>query len=176
MEVENWSFNLLFLNHYKKFVRFAYNYVRDMVTAEDIVSGAIIYFWENRKRLPDDTDVPAYIVTSIKNKCIDHLKHARMKEKVLSEMASDAQWDLNMRITTLEALEPSELYTKEIYEKVNKTLLRLPEKTQLIFRKSRFENRTNKEIAVSLDISLKTVEAHITNVIKALRKELKDYF
>ena len=176
MKVENGSFDRLYTNHYKKFVRFAYNFVRDSATAEDIVSNAILYYWENRARLPDDTNIEAYLLTVIKNKCLDQLRHIRMKEKALSEMFTNAQWDLNMRITTLSALEPTELYAEEIYDKVNKALLKLPEKTQLIFRQNRFENLPNKVIAENLGISVKTVEAHITNALKWLRQELKDYF
>ena len=175
MNAENRSFSQLFASHQDKFVRFANSYVRDWATAEDIVSDAIIYYWENRQRLPDDTNVPAYILTVIKNKCLNQLQHDRVKNNAFVEILTHAQWDLNTRIATLEALEPTELYTKEIQEKVNQALLKLPKKTQLIFHYSRFEHLSNKEIAAHLDISVKTVEAHITNAIKLLRMELGDY-
>ena len=176
MEAENRSFSQLFIDYQKKFVRFANSYVHDLATAEDIVSDAIIYYLENRKRLPDDTNVPAYLLTTIKNKCLNQLQHIRMRDNAFSEMMTNAQWDLDMRIATLTALEPTELYTKEIYDLVNKALLKLPEKTRHVFRKSRFDNLSNKEIAENLNVSVKTVEAHITNAIKLFRTELRDYF
>ena len=175
MDAENRTFSQLFTNYYSKFVRFANSYVRDLPTAEDITSDAIIYYWENRSRLPADTNVPAYILTTIKNKCLNHLEHIRVKENALSELHTNAQWDMDMRITTLTALEPTELYTKEIQEIVNRTIQKLPEKTQMIFRKSRFEQQSNREIAASCDMSIKTVEAHITAALKLLHKELDDY-
>jgi len=176
MKDENQSFSQLFVDHHSRFVRFANSYVRDLATAEDITSDAIIYYWENRKRLPKDTNVPAYILTAIKHKCLNHLQHIRVKVHAFSEILTNAQWNLEMRITSLEGLEPTELYTKEIYELVNKAMLKLPEKAQLIFYRSRFDHLSNKEIAESLNISIKTVEAHITNAIKILRVELGDYF
>ena len=176
MTTENQSFSKLFVEHQSRFVCFANSYVRDWATAEDITSDAIIYYWENRDRLPDDTNVPAYILTTIKHKCLNHLQHIRVKEGAFAEILTNAQWDLDTRMATLAALEPTELYTKEIYELVNQALLKLPEKTQLIFRKSRFDQLSHKEIAENMDVSVKTVEAHITNALKLLRIELGDYF
>jgi RNA polymerase sigma-70 factor (ECF subfamily) len=175
MDADNRSFSQLFVDYHKKFVRFATSYVRDLPTAEDIVSDAIIYYWENRIRLPADTNVPAYLLTAIKNKCLNHLQHLRVKENAFTEIQTHAQWDLDMRVATLAALEPTELYTKEMFEMVDKALRKLPEKTQLIFCKSRFDQLSNKEISLQLDISIKTVEAHITTALKILHKALGDY-
>jgi RNA polymerase sigma-70 factor (ECF subfamily) len=176
MEIENRSFSQLFADYQGRFVRFANGYVRDWAIAEDIASDAIIYYWENKSRLPDDTHVPAYIFTTIRNKCLNHLQHLRVKENAFARILTNAQWDLEMRVATLEALEPTELYTKEIQEIVNKALLKLPEKTRDIFRHSRFDDLSNREIAEKMNISVKTVEAHITNAFKILRSELGDYF
>ena len=175
MDAENRTFSQLFIEYHSRFVRFANSYVRDLPTAEDIVSDAIIYYWENRSRLPDDTNVPAYLLTTIKNKCLNHLEHLRVKENVLNELQTHAQWDMDTRIATLSALEPTELYTTEIQDMVNKALRKLPEKTQMIFRKSRFDQLSNREIAASCDMSIKTVEAHITQALKMLKNEMKEY-
>jgi len=176
MESENRSFSQLFVDYQSRFVRFANSYVRDLATAEDITSDAIIYYWENRNRLSADTNVPAYILTTIKNKCLNHLQHVRVKENAFAEILTNAQWDLDMRVATLKALEPTELYTREIHDLVHKAMLKLPEKTQLIFRQSRFDDLSNREIAKKMNISVKTVEAHITSAFKLLRSELGDYF
>ena len=175
MNADNNTFTKLYVNYHSRFVRFANSYIRDLPVAEDITSDAIVYYWENRNRLPDDTNVPAYILTTIKNKCLNHLEHIRMKENALNELQTNAQWDMDMRIMTLSALEPTELYSMEIQDMVNKALRKLPEKTQLIFHKSRFEQLSNREIAASCNMSVKTVEAHITNALKLLHKELNDY-
>ena len=175
MDAESRTFSQLFGEYHRKFVRFANSYVHDLPVAEDIVSDAFIYYWENRRRLPDDTNVPAYILTAIKSKCLNHLEHIRVKENALNELQTHAQWDMDTRIATLQALEPTELYSTEIRDMVNKALQKLPEKTQMIFRKSRFEQLSNREIAASCKMSIKTVEAHITTALKLLHKELNGY-
>ena len=169
-------FSQLFIDYHARFIRFAFSYIRDLSVAEDITSDAMIYYWENRLRLPDDTNVPAYILTMIKNKCLNHLQHIRIKEKVCTQMLNDAQWELDIRIATLKGLEPTELYTKEISDIVNKAIAKLPEKAQMIFCKSRFEHLSHKEIADLSGLSIKTVEAYITTALKLLRSELGDYF
>ena len=173
---EKQLFSKLFTDYHARFVRFAFSYVRDLSVAEDITSDAIIYYWENKQRLPDDANVPAYILTTIKNKCLNHLQHIRVKEKVGTQILNDAQWELDTRIATLKVLEPTELYTREIYDMVNRAMAKFPEKTQDIFRKSRFEHLSHKEIADISGLSVKTVEAYITTALKLLRSELGDYF
>ena len=52
---------------------------------------------------------------------------------------------------------------------------KLPENTRVIFEKNRFEGKKYAEIAEEQQISVKTVEAHISKALKILRVELKDY-
>ena len=170
------AFSALYNANYDKFVRFANRYVRDLGIAEDIASDAFIYYWENKSRLPDNTNVKAYILTSIKNKCISYLRHQCIKENAISDMLSDMEWERNSRIARLEAFEPSEVFTREILEMVDKALKLLPEQTRRIFMMSRYQYMSHKEIAENLNISTKSVEFHIAKTLKVLKAELRDYF
>lgn len=60
------SFNQLYKEFQRRFVRFANTYVRDLTTAEDITIEAMMYYWENRQSLSEDSNIPAYILTIIK--------------------------------------------------------------------------------------------------------------
>ena len=83
--------------------------------------------------------------------------------------------DINYRIMSLEACDPSTIYTDDINHIINETLNFLPEQTQRIFRMSRYEQMSVKEIAEKMGVSSKTVEYHITKALKELRISLKDY-
>ena len=83
--------------------------------------------------------------------------------------------ELNFRISSLESCDPSELFTTEVRDIIRNTLKELPEQTRLIFVKSRFENKTNREIAEELDTHIKTIEYHIAKALKLFRVRLKDY-
>mgnify|MGYP000017756353 FL=1 len=169
------AFNKLFSDYKERFVRFAYTYVRDQAVAEDFVIDSLIYYWENRHRLDENTNVPAYVLTTIKHKCLNYLQHIRLHEEVAENMVNHAQWELQTRIATLQACEPYELFTAEAEEIVNRTLESLPERTRQIFIMSRMQNMTYQEIASQLDITAKGVEFHIAKALKELRISLKDY-
>lgn len=170
------SFNQLYRDFEKRFVRFAHSYVKDWSVAEDITMDAMLYYWENRSSLTDETHVPAYILTVIKNKCLNYLRHERICNEYSEQTQAYYEWELNTRITSLEACEPYELLTHEIQELVNRTLDEMPEKTRKVFMLSRYEDKTYKEIAELLGITDKGVDFHMQKALKLLRKPLKDYF
>ncbi|MBS6238367.1 MAG: RNA polymerase sigma-70 factor [Bacteroides sp.] len=168
-------FNKFFIDYQQRFVHFACTYVHDEAVAEDFVIESMMYYWENKDRLPVDTNIPAYVLTAIKHKCIDHLRHQQIRQDVSDEIARVHAWELSNRIVTLKEFEPYEIFTAEIQEIVEKTLESLPEQTRRIFIMSRYENKSHKEIASLLNITPKGVEFHISKSTKALRTALRDY-
>lgn len=169
------AFNKLFTDYHGRFIRFANTYVRDTTIAEDFVMEAFMYYWENRKTLASDSNVPAYVLTTIKNKCLSHLQHIRLKEDVEEKLQAHAEWKLSSMISSLEACEPEELFSADAERIINETLAALPEQTRKIFIMSRYENKSHKEIAEELKITTKGVEFHITRALSVLRPNLKDY-
>lgn len=85
------------------------------------------------------------------------------------------QKELALRISTLEACDPDKLFCDEIQTLVQEAISELPPTSREVFILSRMKNLPNKEIALRLDISVKTVEFHITRSLKQLRVQLKDY-
>lgn len=85
------------------------------------------------------------------------------------------QRELDIRISTLEACNPEDIFSTEVQQIITDTLALLPEQTRRVFEMSRFENKTNREIAEELQITVKGVEYHITKALKPLRVSLKDY-
>lgn len=169
------NFNQFFIDYQPRFIHFASTYVHNEVVAEDFVIESIIYYWENRERLPLDTNIPAYVLTVLKHKCIDYLRSQQVHQRASDKIFQIHSWELSNRIATLEEFEPNEIFTTEIQEIVNKTLATLPEQTRRIFAMSRYENKSHKEIADILGITAKGVEYHISKTTKVLRIALKDY-
>ncbi len=90
-------------------------------------------------------------------------------------MAEWQQRELSIRISTLEACNPNDIFSKEIQSILTKTLDDLPLQTKRVFMMSRFEQKSGKEIAEELGITVKGVDYHIAKALKALRISLKDY-
>ena len=159
-----------------RFISFANSYVQDLTVAEDFVMEAFMDYWEVRDILREDSNIPAYILTLIKHKCLNHLKRKQLQEDVSLRIRNVAEWELNIQISSLEVCEPTELFTNEIKEIVNRTLQQLPEQTRRIFIMSRVANKTRKEIAEEMNMTSKGVEYHIAKALSALRVNLKDYY
>lgn len=170
------SFNQLYKEFQKRFVRFANAYVRDITAAEDITVEAMMYYWENRQSLNEASNVPAYILTVIKNKCLNYLRHQQIHEEYSDKAKDYYEWELNTRIATLQACEPYELLISEIQELVQQALAHMPERTRTIFMLNRYENKSYNEIAALMNITPKGVDFHINKALKMLKIHLKDYF
>lgn len=172
---ESITFSELFTDYKGRFIRFAQTYVRNSAVAEDIVTDSLVYYWEHRKRLDEDTNIPAYVLTVIKHKCLNFLQQQQIHKDIEENIQSHVEWELSTRIATLEACNPNELFNAEALEIVNRTIATLPLRTQQIFIMSRMQNMPHKEIAAKLDITTKGVEFHIGKALSALRVSLKDY-
>ncbi|MCR4824095.1 MAG: RNA polymerase sigma-70 factor [Bacteroidales bacterium] len=158
-----------------RFLSFAYGYVKDESVAEDIVIESLAAFWVRSSSLPKDTNVPAYILTSIKNKSLNYLKRKRNELNLEDSLSDTLRWDYDFRISALQSFDPHDLFKKEIIQIVDRTLKEMPEKTRKIFNMSRMLGKKNKDIASLVGITEKGVEYHITKALQALREALRDY-
>lgn len=168
------SFNEIYTSYYKKSFFFAKSYVHDDLAAEDIASESLIKLWEKLKTEKIDYIEPL-LLTILKNKALDYLKHEEVKRTAFESMADWQQQELSIRISTLESCDPNEIFSDEVESIIRETLKSLSDQTRQTFLLSRFENKSNKEIAEQMGISVKGVEYHISKALKALRITLKDY-
>jgi RNA polymerase sigma-70 factor (ECF subfamily) len=145
--------------------------------AEDIVSDSIIKLWETIKtqELLNKEHLEALLITILKNKSLDYLKHEAIRYEAEEKISNDLNRELEIRISSLEACDPNDIFSKEIKQIFYHTLETMPENTRRIFTLSRLDELTNKEIADKLGISIKDVEYHISKALKYLRISLKDY-
>ena len=168
-------FNNIFVTHRDRYIRFAYSYTYNQETAEDLVTESLMYYWENRHRLEEVKDIPLYILVTLKNKCLDYLQRERTWNNIAENLLSNKEWELQMRISRLEACDPETLFSNEVQEIVNQALAKLPEKSRHIFIMSRYEGKNYQTIAKETNLSVKSIEFHISKALNLLRKELKDY-
>lgn len=168
-------FNSLFNEYYRSFVCFALGYLKEKQTAEDIVSEAFTIYWEKKSTLNIETNPPAYILTIIKNRCLNHLKHSQIRQKVSDELRDHSERLLQTKISTLEACDPDFLFSEELRKIIDNTLEKLPLKTRQIFSFSRDQGLSYKEIAIKTKLSQKAVEFHISKALQMLRISLRGY-
>lgn len=155
------------------FVR-SYVYVEE--DAKDIVSESLIKLWYDLKNKDrENHNVKAFLFSILKNMSLDYLRHQVTRQQTLNKIFSMKQRELDIRISSLEESEYNEILIQEIQDIVNKTMSKMNSRTREVFKLSRFEYLTNKEIAAALNITEKGVEYHMNIAIKMLREDLKDY-
>jgi RNA polymerase sigma-70 factor (ECF subfamily) len=142
--------------------------------AEDIVAEGLIKLWERMKQEPVDP-IPPFLFTILKNSALDYLKHQSKKRVAITTLGQTLSRELEIRISSLEATDPNEIFSAEIQQIIHNTLNSLPQRTREIFMMSRFENKPHKELAAQFNISVKGVDYHIARSVKDLRVALKDY-
>ena len=169
------NFGLFYNTYYLRFVRYAFYYVNDVQAAEDLTHDALLYYWENRQKLPADTDVLGYILQSVKNKCLNYLKHIYVEIEYNKKQTELHDWEITMRIQTLEDESYGAIFSKDIMKIVMESLSELPEQTRQIFVLNRLDYKPRKEIAEMLGVSLQKVDYHINKANDHLRLKLKDY-
>ena len=161
------DFEGLFKSHYSELCAFANKYLEDLEAAEEVVQDLFVKFWENREKNEVPASLRSYLFTSVKNACLNQLKHLKIKE----QYKAHNERELNASNTSAdEAFEASELD-----QKIKKAIEALPEGRRKIFILSRYEGLKYQEIADQLKISVKTVENQMGEALKFLRLQLKDF-
>ena len=168
------NFNIIYERNYQRSFMFAKSYVHDDMIAEDIVSDSLVKYWRLISTQKGEA-TEALLLSILRNKALDYLRHKAVHDAAIENLEEIKKRELSIRISTLEAYDPEEIFREEIRTILQRTLQSLPEQTRRIFEMSRFENKTVKEIAIETNLTVKGVEYHITKTLKVLRINLKDY-
>lgn len=169
------NFKEFYTCYYDRCFLFAKSYVHDDLVAEDIASESLIKLWK-MSEMEAISNPSTLLFVIIKNKALDHLKHERIKQNVLTSISAEAQRELDIRISTLEANNPNNIFSEDIQSILRVTLAKLPPQTRAIFEMSRYKNISRKAIATHFNISAKGVDYHLSIALSRLRENLKDYF
>ena len=138
--------------------------IKDASAGKDITQDVFVSLWANRKKT-DIQNLRAYLYSSVRLKVFQTLRNHTISQKHLEKINAIAF----VRNTE------EQLRLNEVQSQLDLHLSNLPNKCQEVFRLSRIDHLSNREIAEKLDISSKTVEGHITHALKYLRSNLADF-
>lgn len=159
-------FEALFKQHFGVLCRYAEQFTGDFDSAQEITQKVFINLWERRAQIRPEQSVVAYLYAAVKSRCLNHIRdHKKYRSRVLDLEILEDQAGSDFDDTDFEALQ----------QRVAAALNTLPEKCREVFEKSRFQHKKYREIAEELDISVKTVEAHMSKALKTLKELLKDH-
>lgn len=169
---ENIAFETLFRLYYTKLIHISKGYSIEHEDAEGIVQNVFLKLWEKKHELKKISNINSYLYKMTKNKCLDHIKHEKVK---LSYSKNDFNKKSNIEYQFIKDETASLLLENELQKKIKESINLLPEKCKQVFIKSRVEGLKHKEISKIMDISKRTVDNHISNALKLMRYHLREF-
>ncbi len=154
------AFTEIYNQYWKKLLSISYRYLQDKTLAEGVVQEVFISLWNKREIIEIET-LESYLATAVKYSTFKAIHKNNRHTQVEGSVSTS---DFYVEDEVIEAR-----FLKDYLDGVVNTL---PEKCRLIFKLSRESQLSNQEISSNLNISEKTVEAHITRAIKVLRVNL----
>lgn len=143
----------------------AYNVLKDKEACEDIIQEIFIQIWQKRESLNITSSLAGYLFTATRYQVFHHIKKSAGRRELFE--------NLEERFSTDSPDIP--LYVKDLQEKINTAVEQLPEKCRNIYKLSREQHLSYKEIADYLQISSKTVENQLSIALKKLRGALGEF-
>ncbi|GAA0885101.1 RNA polymerase sigma-70 factor [Sphingobacterium siyangense subsp. cladoniae] len=136
-------------------------FLKNETSAEDLLQDVFLRIWENRSKIDPEQSFAAFLFTCSRNITFN------FKRRLKLEMESEVQ--LAYGALESENTIDKVLDSKEAMVLVEDLLSRLPTQRQKIFRLSKLEGKSYKEIAEEMDISIATVRDHIVKANKFIR-------
>lgn len=161
------AFELIFRFYYPGLLIFVKQIIVDEAEAEEIVQDFFVQLWINRKNIKKATSLKNYFFVSVRNRAFNFLKKEEIKKRTLKE--------LQYFVDTDPFFQPDIFVESELQKKIKEALDKIPARSREIFLLSRSKGIPNQEIATQLGLSKRTVETQISNALKILKQELKEY-
>ncbi|MGE5429399.1 MAG: RNA polymerase sigma factor [Methylococcaceae bacterium] len=157
------AFERLFESYSQKLYRFSLSYLKSETEAEEIVQEVFLKLWENRRQLKNETSFQSYLFTIAFNAIRKHFNRKSRKEQYAAQILESL------------ASEHASMETNSDYEllvaKLEQLIGQMPERRKEIFIKRKKEGISVRDIALSMNISPKTVENQVTEAMNFLKKE-----
>ena len=170
------GFKHIFETYFPRLLRFAAEYTGDKHEAENILQNVFLKLWEKRASLPADINLNAYLLTMVKNHCMDFLKHQQAVHRYHLNRKEELQREIEFNYYAVSKFDTEQTDIETLEQLVGKAIGELPEQCRKVFEMSRYEGLKYREIADRLGISVNTVETHISKALKILRVTLKECF
>lgn len=163
------DFERLFREYFRPLTVFAMQYVKVMEVAEDIVQDMFLYLHEKGDLSGEEPFPTPFLYRMVRNRCLNHLDYQNIRKRKNPEIETAAGFSSNPH-------DPLEYVKRiELEHRYLQAVEGLAPKCREVFEMSRIGGSTNQEIAELLSLSKRTVETHISQALKILRKKLVEY-
>ena len=160
------AYEQLFVRYYPTLLHFIRGMLKDDHMSEDIAQNIFMKLWIHREKLDSSQSVKNYLFVLAKHEIYNIFKAKRTTMLSLLPQLSDRD------VTDLAGSAEEQYNYTELNALLMQGISKMPPQRQLIFRMSRYEHLSNREIAERLGLSVRTVDKHIELALKDLHSTL----
>lgn len=154
-------FENLYSEYYQKLCVFLNSYTDDTIIIEDVVQDVFLKIWVNRKSLSIKTSLKSYLYKTAYTTLMQNYRELKRKNNMLSKY---------YYMATIQAIETDQDLKNKRLKKLEKCISELPERCRAVFYEKKIIGLKYTEVAENLDISIKTVEGHVSRALSFLKK------
>lgn len=164
------TYKTLFRRYYPNLLFYATRLVGSE-EAEDIVQDVFVELWKRKDSMEIGEQIQAFLYRAVYTRSLNVLKH-----RTITENYHTAMVEINQKRVEFYQPDNNEVFQRienqELRQEIHQAINELPEKCKEVFKLSYLHHLKNKEIADIMEVSLRTVEAHMYKALKFLRQRL----
>ncbi|MEN7548562.1 RNA polymerase sigma-70 factor [Rapidithrix thailandica] len=153
--------------YYEPLLYYILSMVKERESAEELIQDVLVNFWVKREQIEITSSLKAYLYRAARNHALNFIRRRNFE--------LDYQKSLQHKLTLHHNDTEEQFHFSELEKKLTDAIENLPDNCREIFKLSRFNNLTYKEIADTLDLPVRTVHYQIGLALKELRQKLKGY-
>jgi len=172
------AFDLIVRKHKVPLINFAYRFIGDRDTAEDLVQETFVRVYKNIKRYRKDTaSFRTWMYRIAANLCKNELRNRSTRSKILVNSAIGAQSSGNLMEEALDdSMGPDlQLEEKELQRVLAQAISRLPEKLRISIILRDIEGMTYEEISRIINRPVGTVKSRLNRARLMLKDKMSAY-
>ena len=161
------AFERIYYDYSKKLYHFGLGLLKDPNLASEMVQEVFVTLWEKKERINPDLNFENYLLTMAHNSIRQVFRKRSIEQRVKNNLMHELP-------DAIENTENSVVYN-DLHNKAKTSIEKMPSKRKLVYKLSRQEGMSAKEISEKLGISKRTVEGHLAEALKFLKAEIAKY-
>jgi len=159
------AFEAIYKRYWRRLYIAAYQRIGVRESCEEVIQDVFTGLWNNRHDVHIQC-LQVYLHSAVRYRVIDHI-HREMVRKAISGAP--------MEIITADNRTEDDVLLEDLNGALQKEISKLPTRCQLVFKLSRENNLSIKQVALERGSSEKTVENQLTKAVKLLRMNLRHF-
>lgn len=159
-------FKEIYNRYWSQLYSAAYRRVKLREVSQEIVQDIFTSLWIHRDELHVKTSLTGYLLTAVKYRVLNHFEKEMIRRNYRNLI-------LNMPDQNPNLTEEAVFY-EDLNRRLDQEVAQFSPKCKEVFELSRKSYKSNKEIADLMNISVKTVENHLTKALQILRIQFKE--